>query len=404
MSTIKPERIEHRPLPLLSKALLLAISISMSAMPAWAQALSAQELTSMLRDSNAAKRAADIRVVGAGPAATVLCQKNQSVSDKELKIDAIFLAKALVDAAPNQIQSVKVLFSQSGRDGKHVTVTRKDIEDYGSGKISPEALLATLKVVSMEPDRGPDIVQGPDMERRLLVWQRIERLRKEGTGVKPFEMIFREIEDLAKTGDATKTAARIVYIESKLTEQEDHLKQAKMLARGLGVRSQSGSTSQPSTTTAMRSTTAMPTAGGAPYLPPEAEQVHLKSIFMQQADNMVRQVQAKNAAAGQTVSDLKKKIDQLFAAKRDAEAFANLHQFQIQVMQTTGIDIFRPGPQAESTSQQPPQQGQSNRASNNGPSMWGQPQGQQNSNFGPPGQGPPGGGPPGGGFGPPGPF
>jgi hypothetical protein len=94
------------------------------------QTMSAAELTDVIRQPNVGANATDLRVIGAGPDVTVMAQSEESSGERDLKIDAIFLAKALFQNAAGQINKVKVLFSQTGHNGRYVTITEKQIADF----------------------------------------------------------------------------------------------------------------------------------------------------------------------------------------------------------------------------------------------------------------------------------
>ncbi len=198
------------------------------------QALTAAELTDLVREPNVGAKATNLQVVGAGPDVTVMAQSEEASGERDLKIDAIFLAKALFQHAGGQISKVKVLFSQAGHGGRYVSITEKQIGEYGSGKITAEQFLGMLHLSSVEAEKAPDVVQGPQFERRLLVWQRIEKLRQQGTGVTPIEANFAEVETAIKGGNQDESK-KLTYLESKLAEQEGLVKQARNAARGLGI-------------------------------------------------------------------------------------------------------------------------------------------------------------------------
>ena len=197
--------------------------------------LSASQLTAVIRESNAKISAHGITVVGNGPAVTVLAEEDEKASTQDLKIDAIFISKALVDTVPNQINSVKVLFSQPGHTGRFLKVSKSEILEYGSGKLTAAQLLSSLLISEVEPEHAPSVQPGLQYERRLILWRRIDKLKEAGTGVKPFEDIFQSIEELAKAGDDSKFSERLSYLESKLSEQEEQVAQIKKAARGHGV-------------------------------------------------------------------------------------------------------------------------------------------------------------------------
>jgi biotin operon repressor len=197
--------------------------------------LSAQDLTAIVRSPSTHAKTTDATVVGTGPLVTVLADKAQATSDSDMKIDAVFLAKALIDGSAGQVQSVKVLFSTPDRKPRFTMVDKTTVDNYGSGKLSPEKLLATLVLVEVEPETGPQVADGPCMERRLLVWKRIERLKQQGTGVAPFQQLFQQIETSLKTADSATIQQKLDFLESKLKEQEEQVKLAKKAQQGHGV-------------------------------------------------------------------------------------------------------------------------------------------------------------------------
>lgn len=332
--------------------------------------LSNAQLTTLVRDPSVGSRALSVTVVGSGPLVTVLAEEKEIAQDKDLKIDAMFLARTLIEGAPGQIEKVKVLFSQTGKPARHVTISRGEITDFSSGRVSAATLLQSLALVSVHADNMPEITDGPEIERRLLAWKRIDKLRAQGTGVSPFETIFKEIQALAKANDAEKVSQRLTYLESKLTGQEEQVKQARDSLRGRGVPavktvSTAGTGSGPATSTGHGSSPPQSAANG--YIPPEAE--HLKATFNAQSNEIISQVTRKNSSEGFKLRDLKTEIEKAFAAHQDAKAFELLHNFDLAATKVLGSSLFGPGSQA----------------------------GGMGQGGGPPGGGPPGGGPPGGG-------
>ncbi len=81
--------------------------------------------------------------------------------------------------------------------------------------MSAPALLQSLALVSVQAENIPEITDGPEVERRLLVWKRIDKLRAQGTGVSPFESIFKKFR-LAKANDAEKVSQRLTYLEGEV--------------------------------------------------------------------------------------------------------------------------------------------------------------------------------------------
>ncbi|MCC6981171.1 MAG: hypothetical protein IT343_22810 [Candidatus Melainabacteria bacterium] len=305
--------------------------------------LSNAQLTEIIRDPSVGSRALSVSVVGTGPAVTVLAEEKETATDKDLKIDAVFLAKALIEGASGQIEKVKVLFSQSGKGGRHITVARGEINDYGSGKLSAEKLLGSLSLVAVHADNTPEISDGPEVERRLLVWKRIDKLRSKGTGVSPFEAIFKEIQGLAKTNDAEKVAQRLTYLESKLTEQEEQVKQARDSLRGRGVPSiKTAANPAPSSTPAHAPAGANPPASSTEEenIPVDAERV--KSVFNAQGNDIISQVMRKNSTDGYRLRDLKIEIEKQFRQHEEGKAFASINLFDKIATKSLGHSFLTP--------------------------------------------------------------
>jgi len=310
--------------------------------------LSSSELTEILREPSVGAKVTGIQVVGSGPDITVLAAKEASSGERDLKIDAIFLAKAVFQHAAGQVNKVKVLYSQADHEGRYVSITSKEILDYGSGKINAEQLLSSLRLVPVAAERAPDVVAGPQFERRLLVWQRIEKLRQQGTGVTPFETIFAEIDGMVKAG-TPDPSKKIAYIESKLAEQEEALKQAKRTARGLGVpasknslTSTSPSQAQQSGSTGAQSSIGSGTGSGnsVGYLPQDHQ--FIRQVYHNRAESLVSLAKTKDRKAAEELETLKKQIDKAFSDDRKPEAFALMRKFQILVKQVTNTDMLGP--------------------------------------------------------------
>jgi len=140
------------------RVLLVSMLISPFAASATLAAnLTTSQLNSILKDPSVKVSATSNIVMGTGPTVTVLTEEDAKTSEQDLKIDALFLSKALMEAAPGQIEKVKILFSQSGREGRFIIIDNKEIQDFGHGKISPEKMLATMRFADVEPERAPGL-------------------------------------------------------------------------------------------------------------------------------------------------------------------------------------------------------------------------------------------------------
>jgi len=326
-----------------SREILLALALLcwLNPLPSLGDtALSAEQLTAITRDSSLKLKASHPTVIGAGPSVTVLAEEPAGLSDRDLKIDAIFLSKTLIDAAPTQIQKVKVLFTQAGANGRYVTVDAREIMDYGSAKISAEKLLSTMILLDVQQEKAPTVVEGPEMDRRLLAWRRIEKLKLQGTGVSPFENLFKEIEAAAKGSDGAKVADKLQFLESKLTSQEEQVRLAHKAASGHGVPASAFGAGAHTTSAGASPVANISASIPLPPLPQNSEA--LKALYGFKADEVARLVKDKNYKLGLQMIELKKKIDEFFAAKKDGEAFALLAQFTANAKQVLGKDPFAP--------------------------------------------------------------
>ncbi len=315
---------------------LVAVTIfDISSVCSQNETISAAQFSTIIKDSNLKISATNTTVVGSGPAVTVLADESANSVDQDLKIDAVFLSKALIEAAPNQVKTVKVLFSQEGKPGRYLSVNKEQILEYGSGKVSATQLLAALKFRDVEVEKAPSVEPGLQFDHRLLTWKRINRLKQSGTGVQPFEAIFQEVERLAKTGDANKLEEKLAYLDNKLAEQEEQISLIRKAARGLGV--PASATSQSSSVAASN---ALPASAGIDPVPSDAHLI--RRHFTERADEAIRQTDARSGTSALHLRALKQEIDENFSNNHPGKAFTLIREFQELVKQQTGVDILKP--------------------------------------------------------------
>ncbi len=240
-------------LPAAMIMLALAFSFPVGYCQSEAQRLTSSQLTSIAK-AESRVTASNVTVAGTGPSVTVLAEKSASASDRDLKVDAIFLAKALIEGSSGQVERVKVLFSQAEKPGRFVVIDKKVVGDYGAGKLTPDQLFSSMTLSPLEAEKAPDVVEGPLMERRLLVWRRIEKLRENGTGVQTFQQLFQKMEQAVKNSDSPENLVQsLSFLETKLTDQEGLVKQAKKTALGRGITHPAGKGGQGSAAMASNS-------------------------------------------------------------------------------------------------------------------------------------------------------
>ncbi|HEY9712177.1 MAG TPA: hypothetical protein V6C72_01830 [Chroococcales cyanobacterium] len=225
----------------LSSLLLCAATICGTASPAPAETFSIPAAIALLKNSNVLKSSASLRATydNKNKRAVLLTDRMPKATDDDCKIDSVLLAKKLMDSFPEDVNQVRVIFNKPGGSvSQHVDVSKVDVKAYGTGAVKASELLGSLTMVNDDIDQIPSssgeslsndnatVVPGPFAGQRLILLGRIEQLRKRGTGVKPFETLFAQIEDQAKAGDDAKLKASIPYLSEKLGEQEKLVKQA----------------------------------------------------------------------------------------------------------------------------------------------------------------------------------
>ncbi len=385
---------------LVACACMTAVLIGLQSEVAAAISKTAQELTLVIRKPNVGSKARSVEVTGLdGATVTVVAEEGPAATDNDLKIDAVFLAHALVSDAPDQVGNVKVVFLQTGKNSRSVTVDKTQIREYEKGALSGKDLVDSLELKFEAARQERALEPGPELERRTQISKRIDKLRVQQVGVRPFVNALNEIEALVKQ-KSPDIDQRVSILEGQLADQEAILRKrlkasaaaAKASISGGGT---GGSASSPAT--------GQVKSAAAGYVPPEG--AHLKAVFQRDADNLIRSVQQKNPQVGSHLRDIKKTIDAAFASGRDPEAFQTLHEFQILVQQTINVDMFAPGGQQGGGSMGGGQgggpmgggQGGGPMGGVQGGGQGGGPMGGGFPGGGPPGGGPPGGGPPGGG-------
>ncbi|MFN8655784.1 MAG: hypothetical protein U0105_05560 [Candidatus Obscuribacterales bacterium] len=369
---------------LVACACITAALIGLQTEVAAAISKTVQELTLVIRKPNVGSKARTVEVTGLdGANITVVAEEGPAATDNDLKIDAVFLAHALVSDSPDQVNNVKVVFLQTGKNSRSVTVDKTQITEYEKGALSGKDLVDSLELKFEAARQERALEPGPELERRTQISKRIDKLRVQQVGVRPFENALSEIEALVKQ-KSPDIDQRVSILEGQLADQEailrKRLKASTLVAKGSGAGGTGGTAS---------TGTGQVKSAAAGYVPPEA--AHLKAVFQRDSDNLIRSVQLKNPKVGAQLRDIKKTIDAAFATGREPEAFQTLHEFQILVQQTINVDMFAPGGGSQQGGGQgggPMGGGQGGGPMGGGPMGGGFPGG------GPPGGPPPGGGPP----------
>ncbi len=231
-----------------SLACLLAFTVAISGyQAAVAEDATAANVEEAVRKSQVVKKDYPVHAVISGREAKILTRLHPKATDDDLRIDSVLITKSVLDRF-NTIGTVQVLFrDEDSSSGKSVEVTANDIMTYAKGAIDPKKFLATIAVTTVGGDdeavknkmsaeeRKLSVSAGPYEEQRLLLMDRINTLRRKGTGVAPFEAMFAQIEGQTKAGQATALKESVQKLGEKLAEQEDLVRQASRTGSGRGI-------------------------------------------------------------------------------------------------------------------------------------------------------------------------
>ncbi len=261
-----------------NKKISLASFLALSVLIAGCQVALALDATGenveeAVRKAQVIKKDFPVHAVISGREATILTRRHPKATDDDLRIDAVLITKSVLDSF-NTIGTVQVLFrDEDSSSGKSVEVTAGDIKTYANGTIDPKKFLATIAVTKVGGDDEANksklsaeekkfsVSSGLYEEQRLLLMDRINTLRRKGTGVAPFEAMFAQIETQVKNGQAAVLKDSIEKLGEKLAAQEDLVRQANRTGAGRGITAISSSkTSSQSSSLNQKSDSAAPGA------------------------------------------------------------------------------------------------------------------------------------------------
>ncbi|GEM_PF-1060824 len=208
-----------------------------------------EKIEAAVRQAHVVNKNYPLHAVISGREATILTRRHPKATDDDLRIDGVLVTKAVIDSFPSNIDRVKVLFrDEDATSGKSVELTAADIKEYGIGAMDAKKFLATIVVTKVGGDeelnqsrltaaeRKLTVSAGPYDEERLLLMDRINTLRRKGTGVTPFETMFAQIETLAKAGAPVPVKEAMRVLADKLAQQEDLVRQANRTGSGRGIK------------------------------------------------------------------------------------------------------------------------------------------------------------------------
>jgi hypothetical protein len=136
--------------PLLSASLLALLAFPFQA-PCLA-AVSAANLVDTVEKAKILTTGTRVSAAVNGSEAYISTYKNARATDNDCKIEAVLIAKAVMDVAPNDITRATIYFYSTANINKRkfVTVTAGDVKAFGSGQLGQEQLLSSLTVKDEE--------------------------------------------------------------------------------------------------------------------------------------------------------------------------------------------------------------------------------------------------------------
>lgn len=218
-------------------------------LPVWAK-LSASEVLRIIGESKIL--AADSNVQAAvhpdEKEVEISATRDARATDKDCKIDAVLIAKKVMDVDSDGVAKVKVTFFDAANrtSFRKVTVRAGDVKAFAARSISQEMLLSELELVSGQETKSagdpaalPAVVDGPLHNERAALLRKIQDLQEQGVGTAPFLALFAKVESAAGKGDSAGAAQLLLGLGKAVDDQSRHLnnlRQSQQLqsARRLG--------------------------------------------------------------------------------------------------------------------------------------------------------------------------
>jgi len=142
-----------------NKQNLLALSamaaLGLSTMANTAEAITANQIINAVEQGKILANSTRVNALMNGAEAYVSTYRNSRANDNDCKIEAVLVAKTVIDLAPTEISRVTVYFYSSANTNKRkvVSVTVGDVKAFGAGQLGKEQLLASLTI---KDDDVPD--------------------------------------------------------------------------------------------------------------------------------------------------------------------------------------------------------------------------------------------------------
>lgn len=206
--------------------------------------MSSQNVIEVVRKSKALGEGARISAAVAGEDVSLSSFRNKADTQKDLKIEAVMAAKALIDVDAG-IRRVTVRFYEVWQPRRYaeITVTAAQIKAFGSGTLTSEDLLASLRFVEgthqqakaapagsevpvdgmpvdSAAEQDAQVAEGPQKSERVALLRRIKALYKQGVGTKPFLDAFAQVETLAAANQVALLERSLDSLTHSVVAQE----------------------------------------------------------------------------------------------------------------------------------------------------------------------------------------
>jgi hypothetical protein len=195
------------------------------AVPSWAATATTNQIEQTILKAKILTPGFPVKAQIMGNEVEIRTHRNPKATDRDCRIDAALIAKAIAELKLDKVQKVRVVFYErlSGAMFKQVAINLQDIKSFGSGNISPDELLAKTELVEVrksyqELTQAPAVVPGISYGERLEIFGRIQRLKALGVGVGPYEQRFLVMEDLVRRGTVDNVDANINDLAKLLNE------------------------------------------------------------------------------------------------------------------------------------------------------------------------------------------
>ncbi len=195
-------------------------------------ALTGQSAVQAIRDAQVLAPSIGIQAVVRGQEVIVTTYSHPKATGQDLKIDAMLITKALMDAQTEGLVRVKVFFygGPGSTKFRQAVVRTSDVQAFGSRLVSQEDLLSSIELIEGDTRQKEGILDGIYKADRIKLLSRIEHLSELGVGVSDQRAELKAIEDLVRANaDKDNIVLAMNELIAKLNELENNYNRAQGL-------------------------------------------------------------------------------------------------------------------------------------------------------------------------------